>query len=233
MPHLGGKQSVLSSALSNVRRQLNSGKTRGQNPRDLEPDELSALERQRDILEAEMKNNANERALARINAHTTTEADRVIHAVQEASKPASAYFDAIGGAGSSTDLRLQGKALIERVKDMDRAEKRRHAAQRKVAARAEKADQKDRQKVEKQCVAPCLISSPWGNAGFRRKQGASDFVAVRDLVEEYCAGSTWIKQEQAPHVSDFLAHLAAASFAAPGRCEQTPAGYDSHSQATR
>ena len=121
MPHLGGKQATLSSALGNVSRQLKSGKTRGQNPRDLEPDELSALEKQRDTLKAEMKKRAKERAVARINAHTTTEADRVIHAVQEASKPASAYFDAIGGAGSSTDVRLQGKALIERAKDMDRS----------------------------------------------------------------------------------------------------------------
>ena len=32
------------------------------------------------------------------------------------------------------------------------------------------------------------------------------------------------KHEQAPYVSDILAHLAAASFASPGRCKQTRAG---------
>ena len=61
MPHLGGKQSKLSDALGNVNRQLRSGKTRGANPRDLEPEEISALEQKRDDLTALMKEKAKER----------------------------------------------------------------------------------------------------------------------------------------------------------------------------
>ena len=71
----------------------------------------------------------------------------------------------------------------------------------------------------------CLVCPPGGNAGFRREQGAVDFEAVRGLVEEACRGNRWIKGEQAPHVSDYLAHLVAASFANSERCKQTPAGY--------
>ena len=62
MPHLGGKQSTLSSALGNVNRQLKSGKTRGTNPRNLEPDEIAALQQKRDSSTAEMKQRAQERA---------------------------------------------------------------------------------------------------------------------------------------------------------------------------
>ena len=73
----------------------------------------------------------------------------------------------------------------------------------------------------------CQVCPPGGNAGFRRERGAIDFAAVKEVVEEACAGNKWIKVEQAPHVSDFLAHLAAASFASPGRCKQTRKGYAS------
>lgn len=81
MPHLGGKQSKLSDALGNVNRQLKCGKTRGANPRYLEPEEISALEQKRDDLTALMKQKARERAIGRINGHTTAQADRVIGAV--------------------------------------------------------------------------------------------------------------------------------------------------------
>ena len=140
MPHLGGRQSTLSSALGNVMRQLKSGKTRGSNPRDLEPEEISALEQKRDALRAEMRQKAQERAVAKINGNTAAEADRVIQALHDTAAPAKAYFDAIGGAGSSGDLRLQGKALIERAREQERQEKRRATEER---GRAKKAARKD------------------------------------------------------------------------------------------
>ena len=59
-------------------RQLKSGKTRGANPRDLYPGEIGALEKKRDALQAQIREAAKERAVNRINAHTTIEADRVI-----------------------------------------------------------------------------------------------------------------------------------------------------------
>ncbi len=143
-----GRPSKLSRALADVRLQLKSGKTRGQNPRDLDPDEIAALEKTRGVLEAKGKQKAKERAISRINAHTTSEADRVIKAVEEASKPANTYFDAVGGAGSSTDLRLQGKALIERAKEKDRQAKRQATEERRAAAKAEKQRQRIKRGTE-------------------------------------------------------------------------------------
>ena len=102
MPMLGGRPSKLSKDLGNIRAQLKSGMTRGQNPRDLEPDQISALEKQREALEAEMKTMAKERMVARINAHMSAETDRVISAV--------------GGAGSSVGKRQSWPAnAIETV----------------------------------------------------------------------------------------------------------------------
>jgi len=157
-----GRPSKLSRALADVRLQLKSGKTRGQNPRDLDPDEIAALEKTRGVLEAKGKQKAKERAISRINAHTTSEADRVIKAVEEASKPANTYFDAIGGAGSSTDLRLQGKALIERAKEKDRQAKRQATEERRAAAKAEKQRQRIKRGTETDAVAPAppTASSP-------------------------------------------------------------------------
>eukprot|EP00959_Pyramimonas_sp_CCMP1952_P171303 3579629-Pyramimonas_sp.AAC.1 len=139
MPMQGSKPSKVSKELGNVMVQLKSRKTRGSNPRDLEPEEIAALEQKRDNLKAMMKQKANERAIAKINAHATAEADRVIGAVQATAAPANAYFDAIGGAGSPADLRLQGKALIERAREQERQAKRKQTDERRAAAK-EKAD---------------------------------------------------------------------------------------------
>ena len=81
MPMQGSKPSKASKDLGNVIAQLKSGKTRGSSPRDLYPEEIGALEQKRDALKAVMKQGAKERAVGRINGHTTTQADRVICAV--------------------------------------------------------------------------------------------------------------------------------------------------------
>lgn len=60
-------------------------------------------------------------------------------AVKETAAPANAYFNAIGGAGSSADLRLQGKALIERAREQERQAKLRQRDERRAATK-EKAD---------------------------------------------------------------------------------------------
>ena len=74
----GGKPSKLNKDIGNIRLQLKSGRTRGQNPRDLTPEENTALEQKRNALLAQMRDSAKERAVSRISAHTTLEADRVI-----------------------------------------------------------------------------------------------------------------------------------------------------------
>ena len=138
MPMQGSKPSKLSKDLGNVVAQLKSKKTRGANPRDLEPEEIVALEQKRDALKAQMKQMAKERTVARVNGHTTAEADRVIGAVHAATASADAYFNDIGGRGSPADLHLRGKALIERAKEMSRQEKRKQEEDKRAATRAAK-----------------------------------------------------------------------------------------------
>ena len=60
------------------------------------------------------------RSRTRRNYHKCTLIPRIPKAAavdprsdQQAGAPANAYFEAVGGAGSATDLRLQGKALVE------------------------------------------------------------------------------------------------------------------------
>ena len=88
--HEGGTNSALANELPNVMRQLKSGKTRGSNPRDLDPEEISALEQQRDALRTKMRKAATERNIARINAHTSACADRVVEEVSTRTDAATA-----------------------------------------------------------------------------------------------------------------------------------------------
>ena len=72
----------------------------------------------------------------------------------------------------------------------------------------------------------CKLCPPGGNKGWRRDQGRIDFLAVQNIVREACAGNKWVKKEQTEHVSDFIAHLVAASYAKPSNAGRTPEGYD-------
>ena len=56
-------------------------------------------------------------------------------AIRAGSAPANAYFDAIGGAGSSVDLRLQGKAPLERAREQERQAKCMQTEERRAAAK--------------------------------------------------------------------------------------------------
>ena len=60
------KNSKLAQDLGDVRRQLNSGKTRGRTPRPLAAEEIEALEKKREGLLAQMKEAAKERGVARV-----------------------------------------------------------------------------------------------------------------------------------------------------------------------
>ena len=84
MPMLGGNPSKLSKDLGNIRAQLKTGKTRGQNPRELTPDEIATLEERRDALVGEMQRKAKERVVTRINEHTAAQVDRAVEAVPRA-----------------------------------------------------------------------------------------------------------------------------------------------------
>ena len=69
-----GLNSKTSRALADVRLQLRTKKTRGKNPRVLTADELHALELKSVRLQEEMAEARHERAVARVNSHTTREA---------------------------------------------------------------------------------------------------------------------------------------------------------------
>ena len=72
MPDAHRKQSC---ALANVRLQLRTGHTRGNNPRPLTAEEVEALEQKAAQLQEEMADARHQRTVARINNHTTQEAE--------------------------------------------------------------------------------------------------------------------------------------------------------------
>ena len=74
--------------------------------------------------------------------------------------------------------------------------------------------------------AACGATSAAKQEGFRREGAKLDFEAVRHDVEEHVANKKWIKREHVRHISDFLAHIVAASYATVELYEKTPAGYD-------
>jgi len=139
MPMQGGRPSKLSKDLGNVTRQLKSGKTRSANPRDLDPDEITALERKRDALQAQIRETAKTRAINRINAHITSEADRVVTEVSTSIRAATAesasFFQAVNGAGSSTDLRAQAAVLKARATEKAKEERKAHKEAERKAKR--------------------------------------------------------------------------------------------------
>jgi hypothetical protein len=77
--------------------------------------------------------------------------------------------------------------------------------------------------VALQCKQASASQKPL--SGFRRVQGTLDFVALQGEVLATTAGNRWIMPEHMKFVSDYVAHLVAATFASIGRGGQTPDGY--------
>ena len=106
--------SQISRDLANVRHQLKTEHTRGTNPRPLRVDEIRDLRRQLDKLLARKKEVANKRAVARIERHTTTEADRVVQAVHQDGIETRNVLQPLvalvaGAEGTSIEERLKAK----------------------------------------------------------------------------------------------------------------------------
>ena len=118
---------LLNKALGNIRVQLRTGQTRGKQPRPLTTMELALLQKRLCVLTAEQQKRTEERASQRLNAHVTSDADRVCSVVQATGAAACAFFESVGGAGSTLDLRLQSKALLTRAQALERAEHRQTA----------------------------------------------------------------------------------------------------------
>ena len=81
---MGGPTSRASRKLSDIRKQLKSGRTRGRKPRLLEDDELMALKDSEASLMASMKQQRHAKRLAKLMRHTSDEADRCIRLIPDA-----------------------------------------------------------------------------------------------------------------------------------------------------
>jgi len=110
MPDSHSKES---RALANVRLQIRSGSTRGVNPRKLSDDEIQVLKQKASRLQQEMAEARHQRSVARINGHTTQEAEQTRAAVRDegqqtrqALQPLTAL---VVGEGDSVDDRIRTK----------------------------------------------------------------------------------------------------------------------------
>ena len=103
MPDAHSKQS---RALANVRLQLRTKKTRGKNPRVLTADELHALELKSARLQEEMAEARHERAVARVNSHTTREAAQTREAVSAQLEPLTRL---VVGESGTVDERIKAR----------------------------------------------------------------------------------------------------------------------------
>ena len=107
--------SKLSRDLSNFAIQLRTGQTRGANPRKLTDDEIEDLRRCHDGVRAQMSEVRKQRILARVNAHTTAESDRVIAASASHSGGVIAAISAAVTAAKSEILGARSNASAKRA----------------------------------------------------------------------------------------------------------------------
>ena len=143
MPHEGGKTSLLTQELNNIKRQLKSGKTRSKNPRDLNAEEIAALTQKRDILIAKMAAQAKERAVNRINSHTTKEVDRII----ENQRPTNETVSALGAMFLRGELpACEGQSDVERLAQIKQA---------KACLQKQERQLRERQRAQDERSGPC------------------------------------------------------------------------------
>ncbi len=155
MPMQGGKPSKLSRELGYIKEQLKTGKTRGNNPRDLDPDEIAALEQRAAAIKAEMQKMAKERLVNRINPHTTAEASRVISEVgakiENATAASARYFEDVGGEGSVEDLRARAASLNKRATEKAKEERKQKLEEENAIAKRDQQRVADNRKAGRTC----------------------------------------------------------------------------------
>ena len=144
---MSGRHSLQSRALAHVRLQLKTGKTRGTNPRLLFPEEISALEARREVLQTEMANRQRQRVLNRMKVHTSQEAERTREVIIAELQPLTSLVN--GDSADSLEERIKARsnqiALLQAANREDReALRKKRVANReanavaKAAARSEK-----------------------------------------------------------------------------------------------
>ena len=163
----GGVRSELSVALCNVRADIKRGSTKGKEPREYTQEEFAYLQNKLANLKEQQIEEQDTRRATRVNKHTSSEINRAIlsnkDAVQEGTRHSESFFSAIGGAGSSNDLLVQGHALIARAKSMAKDNKEAALAAAKATnmslrteAAAAKAEAKTEARASKAATARTL-----------------------------------------------------------------------------
>ena len=148
-----GPTSKQSRALANVRLQLRTGNTRGNNPRPLIADEIKALEQKAARLQEEMAEARHQRTVASINSHSTQEAESTRAAVRnegqltrQALQPIAAL---VVGEGDDVDDRIRAKrnqiALLRAGVREDLAAKKREREQARAASHSQGAGSRRKQ----------------------------------------------------------------------------------------
>ena len=163
----GSYPSQLSMDLSNIRRKVKRGHTDAKEPRQYTPEEMEQFQHTLQILLEKQTEEKEARRAARVNSHTTLEINRAIketkeatkEAVQEGTRHSEAFFEAVGGAGSSGDLMVQGQAMIARAKSMAKDNKEAALAAAKATKlslrtelAAAKAEEKQKPELAKQLL---------------------------------------------------------------------------------
>ena len=119
---MSGRHSLQSRALAHVRLQLKTGKTRGTNPRLLFPEEISALEARREVLQTEMANRQRQRVLNRMKVHTSQEAERTREVIIAELQPLTSLVN--GDSADSMEERIKARsnqiALLQAANREDR-----------------------------------------------------------------------------------------------------------------
>ena len=128
-----GRLSIQSRTLANVRLQLRTGKTRGNNPRSLSAEEVCALEARRDELQTEMANRQRQRILSRVNIHTSQVVERTRDVIIAELQPLTSLVK-----GDNTDKSRSNQiALLQAANREDReAIRKERVATREASARA-------------------------------------------------------------------------------------------------
>ena len=128
--------SPLSRALADVRAQLKTGKTRKGRP--LEPEEIATLEQKRDQLVAQMRDQRQERFVARVQGQVSEQAQRVIEEVPRAvQKCIVEELDKRVGPPPARDLDealAERQRINRRVKELRTEEKKASRAPEAAAA---------------------------------------------------------------------------------------------------
>ena len=137
-----GRLSIQSRTLANVRLQLRTGKTRGNNPRSLSAEEVCALEARRDELQTEMANRQRQRILSRVNIHTSQAVERTRDVIIAELQPITALV--VGREADSKEERIKSRsnqiALLQAANREDREAIRKERVATKEASAKAKAN---------------------------------------------------------------------------------------------